>query len=482
MSGSVFAEEMQGQNEDQTNSSYLESVMDMVNEKYKGQITQKKLIEGALKGMFDTMDPYTTYYTRDEAESFFGDMNGSYKGIGVMFSEFDGKFVVDKVFNSSPAEEAGILAGDIIVEVDGTSIIGVSSEEAASLIKGEEGTKVTLGIIRDGQDEIIRCEVTRKEIRVSPVSYYIKDGIGYIKLEMFNSNASESMNKAFEEMDKNNITKIILDLRDNPGGEVNQTVSIAKKLVPEGLITKLDYKSELQKDEEYYSSLKKLKYKLVVLVNEMSASASEILAGAIQDTGSGTLVGTKTFGKGKVQNVYPILTPEASKKYEQEFGVKIINGFDLFVSHGISPDDDEIMGWIKITTGEYYTPDGRMIDGKGLEPDIYVENEKTLGNINPKSISKLKKMSKPSLNTESTDVFNAESILLLSGYEVDTPDTLMDAKTVRAVADFQKDCGLFSYGVLDYTTQQALNDKLEELIVSTDRQYTRALELLTDTE
>jgi len=159
-----------------------------------------------------------------------------------------------------------------------------------------------------------------------------------------------------KQMDKNNIKKIILDLRDNPGGDVGQAVSIARKFVKKGLITKLDFKSESQKDEEYYSYLEELKYKLVVLVNENSASASEILAGAIQDTGSGILVGTTTFGKGKVQNLYPILTPEAVEKYRKTF----VNGYDLLEKHGIYPSDEEIIGWVKITTGEYYTPGGKI--------------------------------------------------------------------------------------------------------------------------
>lgn len=477
MSNIVFAQQALEQNKDEIDMSYLKSVMEMIKEKYKDQITEEELIEGALKGMFDTMDPYTVYFTNEEAESFFGDMEGTYKGIGVMFTEVGKNLMVVKVFEASPAEDAGIIEGDIIVEVDGKNVTGASSEEIASLIKGEEGTKVTLGIMRDGEAGILKFEVVRKEIRINPVTYYIKDDIGYIKLEMFNSNTSEFMNKALEEMDKNQIKKIVLDLRDNPGGEVSQAVAVAEKLVPQGLITRLDFKSESQKDEEYYSDLKNLKYKLVVLVNEMSASASEILAGAIQDTSAGVLVGTRTFGKGKVQNIYPVLSPEAYKKYEDQLGVKVVNGYELFVKHGIRPLDEEIIGWTKITTGEYYTPKGRMIDGVGLEPDIHVENEKTVS-IDVRSVKKLKKVSKPGLNTKSADVYNAEQILKLCGYEVDEPDTLMDKKTFNAVAKFQKDSGLYSYGVLDFTTQQALNEKLEGLVLKLDRQYTKALEVL----
>ncbi|WP_235832623.1 S41 family peptidase [Acetivibrio mesophilus] len=478
--GIVCAEEIIIQEKGISSADYFKGIIDMAEDKYKGEVTRKQMMEGALKGMFDTMDPYTVYYTMEEAESFFTDINGSYTGIGVVMSELDGKIVIDQVYSSSPAEEAGIQKGDTIVEVDGKSTQKATLEEVSGLIKGPEGTKVVIGVLRGGTGKIVRLIVTRRQIVLNPVTYKIEGDIGYIKLEIFNSNASQAMDEALKKMDKSKITKIILDLRDNPGGDVSQAVAIARRFVKKGLITKLDFKSESQKDEEYYSNLKELKYKLVVLVNEYSASASEILAGAIQDTDSGVLVGTTTFGKGKVQNLYPILTPEAAQKYEKETGEIFVNGYDLLSEHGIYPSDDEIMGWLKITTGEYYTPGGRMIDGVGLEPDIYIEDSLADNAIVFEGVKKLQKVTKPCLNTESEDVLSAESILMLMGYEVDTPDRLMDEKTVRAVAQFQKDCGLYSYGILDFATQQALNDKLDELIImkNRDRQYEKAVELL----
>lgn len=478
--GIVYAEEIEIQ-EGIFTADYLKGIMDMAEDKYKGEVTREQMIQGALKGIFSTMDPYTVYYTMEEAEGFFNDINGSYTGIGVVMSEIDGKIVVDQVYSSTPAAEAGIKAGDIIAEVDGKSLENLSLDGVASLIKGQADTKVVIGVQRDGVDEIIRLQVTRRQISLNPITYKMEGDIGYIKLEMFNSNAGRAMDEALQEMDKNKITKIILDLRDNPGGEVSQAVSIARRFVREGLITELDFKSESQKDERYYSSLKELKYELVVLVNEMSASASEILAGAIQDTDSGILVGTTTFGKGKVQNLYPILTPEAAKKYEKETGEMLVNGYDLLSLYGVYPSEDEIIGWIKITTGEYYTPDGRMIDGLGLEPDIWVENKPAEKEMKPEGLKKLQKTAKPSLNAESEDVLSAESILMLMGYEVDTPDMLMDEKTITAIRQFQEDCGLYSYGVLDFATQQALNDKLDELILlgGKDRQYEKAMELLS---
>jgi len=480
MSGYVFVQAAEEQVGGSKDSDYIENVMDMVIDRYKGEIDRQKLLEGALKGLFSTMDPYTTFYTKEEAESFMVSISGTFVGIGIAYSEVDGKFIIEYVYSSSPAEEAGLKVGDVIIEVDRRSMVGRSLEEISTFLLGEEGTKVTVGVLRDGSSEIIRYELTRREIRIEPVSYSIDGKIGYIKLESFNSNACEAVDKALDHMNKNGITKIILDLRDNPGGEVNQAVLIARRFVPEGLITKLDFKSESMKDESYYSYLKEPKYKLVVLVNRSSASASEILAGAIQDTSAGTLVGTKTFGKGKIQNLFPILTPEASDKYGEELGGSIVDAQDLFIKSGKSPKEDEIIGWVKITTGEYYTPDGRMIDGVGLEPDVYVENpESAIMGVALERIEKLKKVIKPGLNDENDEVFNAESILMFAGYDVDKPDNIMDEKTVQAVAKFQKDCGMYSYGVLDFATQQALNEKLDELISNKDMQYLKAVELFS---
>lgn len=465
----------QGQNAD---LDYLKSVIDMIKEKYKGDVTDKQLIEGALKGMFGTMDPYTTYFTSDEAKSFLDEMDGSYVGIGVMISKIGDYCVIGKVFPGSPAEKAGIFIEDKIVEVNGKSVVGASTDETSKLIKGEPGTKAALGIARGGSTNIIKIEVAREKITINPVTYEIKGDIGYIKLDIFNSNTFGFMLRALREIDQAGVKKVILDLRDNPGGEVDMAVLVAQKFVPQGLITKLDFKSEDIKDQEYYSELKEPKYKLAVLVNKMSASASEILSGAIQDTKAGTLIGTKTFGKAKVQSVIPILTPEAYKKYEAQTGKKLTDAEDLS-KYGVSPQENEIIGWSKITTGLYTTPNGRMIDGAGLTPDITVEDPVPVAGIDINNIQKLVKASKPALNSESPDVYNAEKILKAAGYDVDAPDIKLDEKTYRAIAKFQKDSGLYPYGVLDFTTQQALNDKLEKLLLANDKQYAKAIEILS---
>ncbi|MDO8685812.1 MAG: S41 family peptidase [Clostridiales bacterium] len=457
---------------------YLKSMMDFIIDKYQGDVTEEMLVRNAVKGMFNGLDPYTTFYTPEEAESFLGGIEGNYEGIGVSMEKKGENIVIIKVFPSSPAEVAGLLSGDFIVEADGHDLTGASTEEAASLIKGVAGTQVMLGILRQGSNVIMKIEVTRAIIQISPVTFEIKDGIGYIKLEMFNSNADKLISEALAEFDKKGITKVVLDLRDNPGGEVSQAVAIARNFVPAGLVTKLDFKAEATVDLTFYSFLDKSKYKLAVLVNGNSASASEILAGAVQDTKAGVLIGTITFGKAKVQNLFPILTPEAWAKYEASIGKKIVNATDL-AAYGVQPLESEIAGWTKITTGLYTTPNGRMIDNVGLVPDYQIENSGMANDIDVTKIINLSVTSKPTKGDAGLDVYNAEKILRAAGYNVDEPDTLLDSKTFAAIAAYQKASGLYSYGVLDFTTQKALNKTLEALLITTDLQYKKALELLS---
>jgi len=464
--------------DDEANLQYLQGIVNMIRDQYQGSLSDSQLVEGAVDGMLGSLDDYTTYYTLEEAESFMDTITGAFGGVGISMEVSGNYILVSKVFPSSPAEKAGILQGDKIIEADGKSLIKATSDEAASLIRGEIGTVVKLGLLRNGSNVIKYVDVTREIIKVNPVTYEIRNGIGYIKLEMFNENTDEFFTAALAEMDRNKITKLVLDLRDNPGGEVGQAVSVAEKFVPEGLITRLDYKSEKYSDIEYFSDLEKSKYKLAVLVNGMSASASEIVSGAVQDTGAGKLIGTKTFGKAKFQGLLPILSPKAFLKYKQLYGISICNGYDLQMYYGVAPSDDEIAGYAKMTLGFYYTPKGRMIDGTGLMPDIQVEDANAVSGIYINSIQKLTNTTKPSLNYQGTDVFNAEKLFMAMGYRIDAPDTTLDTLTVRAIKAYQRTARLSITGVLDSKTQIALNNSLMELIYKYDKQYNAAIQFL----
>jgi len=458
--------------------NYLQSIIDLIKEMYNGEIDEQEIINGALRGMLETVDPYTTFYDNEEFNSFLETTEGSYSGIGLTMSKEEDYIDVVGIIDGSPADRAGIKVGDKIAQINGEDVTKMDLNKAANLIKGEEGTKITLGIIKEGTSKIIQVELTREIIKVIPVTYEIDKDIAYIRIEQFNANTYDGVVNALAEVDKNNITKVILDLRDNTGGDVEVTAKVAGLFVPQGLIARLDFKSDFYSDVTYLSTLQATKYKLAVLVNNYTASAAEILAGAIQDTKAGVLIGTKTYGKGKVQTVIPILTPEAYEKYSKLVGVDITNAYVLIYQYNIMPNDDEIIGWSKITTGYYYTPSGRMIDGVGLDPDIVIEDCGIVNGVDVTSIQELSKVSKPTLNSESFDVLYAEMILKANGYDVDEPDYILDEKTYKAIAKFQKDNGLYSYGVLDFSTQDALNNTIEYLLEISDKCYLKAVEYL----
>lgn len=458
-------------------SDYLDNVMDMAREHYYMDISRDELLKGALKGIFDTMDDYTTFYTSEEATSFFDTIEGNYQGIGVEIIQVPEGVMVTRVFTNSPAEGAGVFANDIIVRVDGTDVAGFSSTDVASLIKGEAGTFVELGILR-GLD-VVTIRVERGTVNISPVTWRVEGDIMYIRLDSFSGNSYRFFENALKEMDNRGIWKMVLDLRNNPGGEVFQAVSIARLLVREGIITTLDFKSEKQNDIQYLSYLKETKYLPAVLVNGNSASASEILASAIQESRDGFLIGTQTYGKGVVQNLYPILTPEAYKKYQLEYGQSIVNGYEWINQYGIDLNDSELIGWSKVTTGHYLTRDGNRIDGKGLVPDFPVEDYELVNGIDVQAINLLVSSGTIELNGAGNDVFSAEKILRAKGFELDNPDSVLDAQTCEFLKQFQQENDIAITGVLDDPTKQALNLELDILRKTVDKQYAKAIELLS---
>lgn len=462
--------------QDETDILYLRGILEMIRDQYKGDISDDELVYSAAKGMLESLDPYTVFYNNEETEEFVDTISGTFGGIGISMQISGDYIVIMQVFSDSPAEQAGLLQGDKIVEADGVSLVKEATDKAASLIKGEVGTKVKLGILRDGITVPKYFEVKREIINVNPVTYEIRGNIGYIRLDMFSSNSDEYVTDALSYMDRNNIKKIILDLRDNPGGEVSQAVEIARKFVPRGLITKLDYQSSRYRDISYYSDLDNPKYELAVLVNSNSASASEIVAGAIQDSGAGKLVGTKTFGKAKFQSLIPLLTLEAFEKYKTQ-GIFAVNGYDL-QTHGIYPASDEIAGYTKMSLGVYYTPNGRMIDGTGLEPDFAVDDPQPVSGIYINSIGRLTGEARIRLNGQGIDVFNSEMLLEIMGYKVQTPDNTLDIDTTAALREYQKDSGLPVTAILDKQTRTALNADLVKAILKYDMQYSTAVDLL----
>ena len=313
-------------------------------------------------------------------------------------------------------------------------------------------------------------------MKVNPVTYENRNGIGYIKIETFNSNTSEYITEALEYFDKGASTGwcwICVTIR----GETLQAVMLAAEFVPEGLITLLDYKSQMYRDVEYHSNLKEPKYKLAVLVNGGSASASEIVAGAIQDTGAGKLIGTRTYGKAKFQNAVPVLTPEAYDKYREQYGIDTVNVYELR-SYGIYPDQEEIYGYAQMTLGVYYTPSGKLIDGIGIAPDIPVDDPGTANGVHILGVQRLSKSEDLEPGSKGTDIINAKMILKILGYEINELDINFDEKLESAIKEYQSSKRMKPSVVLDVKTQIFLNADLLELVLKYDGQYAAAVEYL----
>ena len=307
---------------------------------YKEDVDKDAMVDGIYKGMVESLgDPYSEYYSKEELESLYQDSFGVYYGVGayVSLDTATGLAKVSGIIADSPAEEADLRAEDIIYKVDDVDVTGMSLQETVSLIKGDENTTVKLTLIRDGKE--IEKEVTRRKVESPTVNFkMLDDGMAYIQITEFDTVTVDQFTEAMAMARGNDMKGLILDLRSNPGGNLSSVVSIAKQMLPKGLIV---YTEDRDGNREEYScdGSKELDVPMVVLVNGNSASASEILAGAIKDYGIGTLVGTTTFGKGIVQR--PIELSDGSA--------------------------------VKLTISSYYTPNGINIHGIGIEPDVECE-------------------------------------------------------------------------------------------------------------
>ena len=297
---------------------------------------------GIYKGMMAGLgDVYTTYYTPDEYASFMESSNGSYSGIGAMLSQDynTGIITVVKVFDGSPAAEAGIQPDDILYKVKGEEVTGQDLSLVVTDLKGEEGTDVEISMMRD--TEVLDFTLTRRSIEVPTVEYKMLDeNIGYIAISEFDDVTDEQFIAALEDLKTQGMKNLTIDLRNNGGGLVDVTCNILDQLLPEGLVVYTEDKNG-ERQEEYSDAEHYFDGKMAVLVNGNSASASEIFAGAIKDYGVGTLIGTQTFGKGIVQSLFPLSDGSA----------------------------------IKITVSRYYTPAGNNIHGVGITPNIILERD-----------------------------------------------------------------------------------------------------------
>jgi carboxyl-terminal processing protease len=319
----------------------LVEVIKTVDKRYIGDVEINRLVTGAIKGAIDSLnDPYSAYFTAEEFKNFMISIQGSFEGIGISVTmDDDGLVRVISPIEDTPGHKAGILPDDKIIQINDIPVKGLTLDEAVSLMRGPKGTKVTLHIKREGIDNILTFEIIRDSIELKTVRHrIIEDDIGYIRITSFDENTSKEFKKSLNELNSKKVRGLILDLRNNPGGLLNECVRVADELIGENLIVYTEDKSG-NRTSEYRSGKNKINIPLVILINKYTASASEIVAGAVQDTKSGVLVGTKTFGKGSVQE--PTVFKDGSG--------------------------------LKLTIAKYYLPSGRSIDGIGVEPDIVVE-------------------------------------------------------------------------------------------------------------
>ena len=306
---------------------------------YVGEYTDKKLFEGAMHGLVESLDDPYSEYLNEEGFARLNEMtDGTFGGIGVVLGQRNKEFVVISPMEGSPGAKAGIEAGDKILKVNDADTKGRSLEDVVSTIRGKKGTNVKL-LLEHKNGEQFTADIVRDDIKIKSVAgKMLPDSkIGYIRISMFNENTGEEFKKAYEKLEQEGMQATLLDLRHNPGGLLGECVKVANYIVPKGPVVSITDKKG--KTQVYKSKLEKVKYPLAVLIDHGSASASEIVSGAVQDTKAGKLFGVKTYGKGCVQSVFHI-TAETG---------------------------------LKLTTAMYYTPSGRSIHKVGVEPDVEVE-------------------------------------------------------------------------------------------------------------
>ncbi len=340
-------ESTQESTKDTISSSEVEkkagTIADILDQYYYEDIDEDALVDGMYAGMVDGVgDPYTCYYSAEEYSSLMETTSGTYYGIGAVLTQDAETNVVTilHVYSGTPAEEAGVKDGDIIVKVDDVEGNSMELSELVKHIKGEEGTTVHLQLLREGEEDYLDFDVERRQVEIPTVEYQMLEGkIGLIQISEFSDNTPEQFDAAIKDLQGQGMEAMIVDLRNNPGGVLQAVCSMLDEILPEGTIVYTEDKYGNRSD--YDSDEACLDIPMAVLINENSASASEIFAGAIKDYKYGTLIGTTSFGKGIVQSIIPLEDGSA----------------------------------VKVTMAKYFTPNGNYIHEKGIEPDITLEYE-----------------------------------------------------------------------------------------------------------
>jgi len=345
-----FAEKQQEQQKQKTDDLYKElelfsDAISVIRTDYVEEKTSKDLIYGALKGMLSSLDPYSQFMDTDTYSEMKVETEGEFGGIGIEITLKDDLLTIISPIDDTPAYKAGIKAGDKIVKIDGSTTKDLTLIDAVKKLRGKPGTDVTIIVLRESDKKLLEFTITRAIIKIASIkkAEMLEPGIGYIRLAEFQENTPKDMSDALKRLEAEGLKGLILDLRNNPGGLLDVAVDVGGKFIQEGKII-VSTKGRVEGQNIEFKSRNKnnhLDYPIVVLINGGSASASEIVAGALQDYKRAILLGTKSFGKGSVQTVVPM--PDGSA--------------------------------IRLTTSKYFTPNGRSIHGLGIMPDIIIEYE-----------------------------------------------------------------------------------------------------------
>lgn len=325
----------------------LTQVMRRVREQYVEPVDDAELLQDAIRGMLEGLDPHSSYLDEDAFEDMNITTSGQFGGLGIEVTMQDGFVRVVSPIDDTPAQKAGIEPGDIVIRLDDKPVKGLTLREAVHLMRGEPGDEILLTIVREGETAPLEIEIVRDIIKVTAVKQrMLENGIGYVRLTQFQGNTGDGLIEALktlEDENKDPLKGLVLDLRNNPGGVLNAAVDVSGAFMDHGLVVYIQGREEASRRDYNAGSGDKLRgAPLVVLVNEGSASASEIVAGALQDHGRAVIMGRKTFGKGSVQTIMPLTEKTA----------------------------------IKITTARYYTPAGRSIQADGISPDVELQRLK----------------------------------------------------------------------------------------------------------
>lgn len=423
----------------------VEQAYSVIEENYLEEVDKQTLVEGAVQGMLDTLeDPYSVYMDQETMEQFNQTIESSFQGIGAEVSMVNDKVTIVAPIKGSPAEEAGLKPNDQILTVDGESVEGLDLYEAVLKIRGEKGTEVTLEVERPGVSEPLSIDITRDDIPLETVYSDMKtvDGkkAGVIEITSFSEKTSDEFHTALEKLEKDGMEGLVIDVRGNPGGLFTDVQEILKEFIPKDKpIVQVEDRSG--EKTEYYSEITEKKgYPVTVLMDEGSASASEILAATMNEAGGYDLVGTKSFGKGTVQQAIPM-------------------------GDGST---------IKLTLFKWLTPEGNWIHEKGIEPTVEVKQPEYFY-TNPVDIEDTL-----TYNDNNEKVKNVQEMLKGLGHDPGRTDGYFSKETEKAVKAFQKDADLEATGEVDEKT----GGKLEEAIIeqvrdeANDKQMDKAVEVL----